>query len=73
MGNAPGVITRIPAFGNTSAIEWLDPAIHGPGIYFFPFVDSLCRMGYQRGKTLRAAPYDFRYEPGITRVMALNL
>ena len=67
MQNTPGVVTRTPDFGNTSAIEWLDPVIHGPGIYFFPFVDSLClELGYKRGKTLRAAPYDFRYDPGKT-------
>ena len=62
--NAKGVTTRVPDFGNTTAIEWLDPYLHGPAIYFYPFVDSLCRLlGYERGKSLRAAPYDFRYDP----------
>ena len=65
MGNTPGVITRTPDFGNTSAIEWLDPTFHAVGIYFFPFIEKLCGMGYQRGKTIRAAPYDFRYDAGI--------
>jgi len=65
MENTEGVFTRIPGFGNTSGIEWLDPYVHGPGIYFFPLVDSLTRLlGYERGKTLRSAPYDFRYHPG---------
>jgi len=64
MVNTEGVETRVPAFGNTSAIEWLDPSLHGPGVYFYPLVDSLCRlMGYERGKNLRAAPYDFRLDP----------
>ena len=62
--NAKGVTTRVPDFGNTTAIEWLDPYLHGPASYFYPFVDSLCRLlGYERGKSLRAAPYDFRYDP----------
>ena len=64
MENTPGVESRSPGFGNTSSIEWLDPYVHGPGIYFFPFVDSLVKLlGYERGVTLRAAPYDFRLDP----------
>ncbi|XP_065676253.1 lysosomal phospholipase A and acyltransferase-like [Hydra vulgaris] len=64
MENSKGVYTRVPDFGNTSAIEWLDPSFHIPGMYFYPFVDNLARLaGYERGKTLRAAPYDFRYDP----------
>ena len=66
MENSQGVYTRVPDFGNTSAIEWLDPNFHGPGVYFFPFVDALTRLaGYVRGKTIRAAPYDFRYDPSM--------
>lgn len=66
MENTQGVETRAPGFGNTSCIEWLDPSVHYPGVYFFPLVDSLTRLlHYERGKTLRAAPYDFRYDPGI--------
>lgn len=65
MENVPGVFTRCPGFGNTSGIEWLDPSVHGPGVYFYPLVDSLCRLyGYKRGTTIRSAPYDFRYDPG---------
>lgn len=64
MENAKGVYTRVPDFGNTTAIEWLDPYIHFAGVYFFPFIDALTRTaGYVRGKSLRAAPYDFRYDP----------
>jgi len=64
MENTPGVYTRNPDFGNTSAIEWLDPSVHGPGIYFYPLVAALVNMGYVRGSSLRAAPYDFRFHPG---------
>nr|XP_047127171.1 phospholipase A2 group XV isoform X2 [Hydra vulgaris] len=66
MENAKGVYTRVPDFGNTTAIEWLDPYIHFAGVYFFPFIDALTRSaGYVRGKSLRAAPYDFRYDPSV--------
>ena len=65
MQNTPGVHTRIPAFGNTSSIEYLDPSLYNPGRYFAPFVDTLVKqLGYKRGITIRGAPYDFRYEPG---------
>ena len=65
MQNTDGVVTRTPGFGNTSGIEWLDPYVHGPGVYFCPLVDTLTRiLGYERGKTLRSAPYDFRFHPG---------
>ena len=66
MENVHGVYTQCPDFGNTTGIEWLDPSVHGPGAYFVTLVNSLCnKFGYIRGKTLRAAPYDFRYDPGM--------
>lgn len=65
MENTPGVYTRNPGFGGTSGIEWLDPASHVAGVYFYPLIDTLHRLlGYTRGKDLRSAPYDFRYDPG---------
>lgn len=64
MENTPGVYTRNPGFGGTSGIEWLDPASHVAGVYFYPLIDTLHRLlGYTRGKDLRSAPYDFRYDP----------
>ena len=66
MENTPGVLTRIPGFGNTSSIEYLDPALSHPGEYFAQFVTSLVKeFGYQRGFSIRGAPYDFRYGPGM--------
>ena len=62
MKNAPGVETRVPGFGNTSSIEYLDT--DNLIKYFVPMVDKLVSWGYQRGVTVRAAPYDFRYGPG---------
>lgn len=60
--NAPGVETRVPGFGQTNTIEYLDT--NNLIKYFKPMVDALVSWGYQRGTTVRAAPYDFRYAPG---------
>jgi len=60
--NAPGVQTRVPGFGDTSTIEHLDTDNWIK--YFAPVVDRLVSWGYERGVTVRAAPYDFRYGPG---------
>ena len=60
--NAPGVETRVPGFGNTNTIEYLDT--DNLIKYFAPVVDRLVSWGYERGVTVRAAPYDFRYGPG---------
>jgi len=62
MKNAPGVETRVPGFGNTDTIEHLDT--DNLVKYFAPMVDALVSWGYERGVTVRAAPYDFRYGPG---------
>ncbi|KAL9958912.1 hypothetical protein ACROYT_G035987 [Oculina patagonica] len=61
MKNAPGVKTRVPGFGNTSSIEYLDTDRLIK--YFSPMVDKLVSWGYERGVTVRGAPYDFRYGP----------
>lgn len=66
MKNAPGVETRVPGFGETSTIEYLDTT--GLIKYFAPMVETLVSWGYQRGETVRAAPYDFRYGPGKLHV-----
>ena len=41
--NTDGVKTRIPGFGNTSGIEYLDPHTKefGPTVYFHPMVGGL--------------------------------
>ena len=65
MSNAPGVETRIPGFGVTDTIEYLDTDHLIK--YFAPVVDALVSWGYERGVSVRAAPYDFRYAPGEWR------
>ena len=52
----------VPGFGNTSSVECLDGACLVR--YFKTFVDYFVKRGYQRGKTIRAAPYDWRLAAG---------
>ncbi|CAG2203406.1 LYPLA3 [Mytilus edulis] len=66
--NSPGVETRIPGWGETQTVEWLDPE-HVDDIlsdgwkstsYFSSIVNALVEWGYERNVSVRAAPYDFR-------------
>ncbi|XP_059473948.1 phospholipase A2 group XV-like [Neocloeon triangulifer] len=62
--NSPGVETRIPGFGNTSSVEWLDPTELSPTKYFNPIADILVKkLNYSRGVNLHGVPYDFRKAP----------
>ncbi|XP_069697972.1 lysosomal phospholipase A and acyltransferase-like isoform X2 [Periplaneta americana] len=61
--NSEGVTTRIPGFGNTNSLEWLDPKFKELGQYFAFVVSHLVELGYERGVSLRGAPYDFRKAP----------
>ncbi len=59
--NVDGVETRIPGFGNTTTVEWLDPFNQDVGAYFHFLVEALkATSGYTRGENLHGAPYDFR-------------
>lgn len=58
-----GVHVRVPGFGNTSTVEWLDPSQVSPTAYFTRIVEELVALGYQRGIDVRGAPYDFRKAP----------
>ncbi|XP_067853543.1 phosphatidylcholine-sterol acyltransferase [Heptranchias perlo] len=56
--NAPGVETRVPGFGKTYSVEYLDPLkLAG---YLHALVQFLVNVGYVRDETIRAAPYDWR-------------
>ncbi|CAK9154120.1 unnamed protein product [Ilex paraguariensis] len=59
--NAPGVETRVPHFGGTQALLYLDPHLKHITAYMSSLVESLGEIGYVDGKTLFGAPYDFRY------------
>lgn len=59
--NSPGVQVRVPGFGQTHSIEFLDPnKLAG---YFHTMVQHLVNMGYTRNETVRGAPYDWRLAP----------
>jgi len=62
LSNNFGVETRVPGWGETSSIEELDPSLpgHASGV-FLKMVEALVKAGLVRGKTVRGAPYDFRY------------
>ena len=55
---------KVPGFGETETVEELSQT----GLQDLPYFDSLVKYfvdrGYERGKSIRAAPYDWRYGPG---------
>ncbi|KAF5739484.1 lecithin-cholesterol acyltransferase-like 1 [Tripterygium wilfordii] len=59
--NAPGVEVRVPHFGSTESLLYLDPYLKHITSYMAPLVESLEEIGYVNGETLFGAPYDFRY------------
>ncbi|KAF5904047.1 phosphatidylcholine-sterol acyltransferase, partial [Clarias magur] len=59
--NSPGVEVRVPGFGQTHTIEFLDN--NNLAGYFHTMVEHLVRIGYVRNKTVRAATYDWRIAP----------
>lgn len=59
--NAPGVQTRVPHFGSTQSLLFLDPNLKQITTYMASLVESLENIGYVDSKTLFGAPYDFRY------------
>lgn len=63
--NTPGVEIRIPGFGQSEVVEWLDPSITRSlaGAYFKDVANILVANGYERNVTLRGAPFDFRKSP----------
>lgn len=61
--NAPGVEIRIPGFGSSETVEWLDPSHASSGAYFKDIGNILVNLGYQRNLSIRGAPYDFRKAP----------
>ena len=63
--SAPGVETRVPGFGGTSSVEYLDPNTKWFSVtnYFHNMVQHFVGKGYTRGKDIVGAPYDWRYSP----------
>ncbi|XP_064129939.1 phospholipase A2 group XV isoform X6 [Loxodonta africana] len=58
-----GVDVRVPGFGQTFSLEFLDPSRSSVGSYFHTMVESLVGWGYTRGEDVRGAPYDWRRAP----------
>ena len=67
--NSPGVKIRVPGFGNTSSVEFLDPDTSWFMVtqYFHAMVDHFVKKGYERGKNIVGAPYDWRVSPSKYR------
>lgn len=61
--NSPGVETRIPGFGSSEPVEWIDPSHASVGAYFVNIGNALVQNGYKRDLSVRGAPYDFRKGP----------
>lgn len=69
----PGVTIRIPGFGRSDVVEWLDPSITRSlaGAYFKDIANALVAKGYDRNVTLRGAPFDFRKAPSKSIEMCI--
>lgn len=65
--NSPGVDIRVPGWSSTDTMEWIDTTYivqnYDYGAYYTYIVNALVDKGYQRGKHLFGAPYDFRKGP----------
>jgi len=62
-----GVDIRIPGWGNSSAVEYIDPSLSKIGAYFKYVGDTLVGVGLERDVSIRGAPYDFRKAPSKKR------
>lgn len=69
----PGVDVRVPGFGKTYSLEYLDPSKQSVGRYFFTIVQALVDWGYTRDDDVRGAPYDWRKAPNENKEYFLRL
>ncbi|KAJ8248819.1 hypothetical protein GJAV_G00228090 [Gymnothorax javanicus] len=69
----PGVNVRVPGFGKTYPLEYLDPSKRSVGMYFFMIAQALVDWGYTRDDDLRGAPYDWRKAPNENKPYFLAL
>ena len=72
--NSDGVETRVPDFGGTSSIEYLDPdtKFSDTTNYFHDMVQWFVDKGYTRGKDIVGAPYDWRHSPSESHILCSN-
>lgn len=71
--NAPGVEVRIPGFGTSETVEWIDPSHATVGAYFVNIGNALVQNGYKRDHSVRGAPYDFRKAPNENKDWFIKL
>lgn len=55
---------NVPGFGDTDTVEDLGQVFVRIE-YFHSLVEYFVDRGYERGKDIRAAPYDWRLAPGM--------
>lgn len=61
--NTEGVSIRVPGWGDSQVVEWIDPEKIAVGAYFSYIANMLVEHGYSRHTNIRGAPYDFRKGP----------
>lgn len=61
-----GVSVSVPYWGNPCAVENVDETHQVVGNYFSSISNMLANdLGFEKGKTILAAPYDYRKGPGM--------
>ncbi|XP_029156457.1 group XV phospholipase A2-like [Nylanderia fulva] len=72
--NQPGVDIRVPGWGNSFVVEYIDPSRASPGSYFKDIGNMLVNdLKYVRNLSLRGAPYDFRKGPSESEEFFVKL